>query len=68
MRTRALRNTRHRRTLHCTIHYPTECLPVWKQFYFKLLEPFEETVLCCCEAKQSLKERPLSLKEGKIRS
>lgn len=60
--------TRHRRTLHCMAHYPTECLLVWKYFYFKLPEPFEETVQRCCKATQSLKERPLSFEELEIGS
>lgn len=60
--------TRHRRKLHRMVRYPTECSPVWKHFYFKLPKPFEQTVQYSCKAMQSLKERPLSLKQLEIRS
>lgn len=60
--------TRRRRKLHCMVRYPTECSPVWKHFYFKLPKPLEQTTLYSCKAMQSVKERPLSLKQLEIRS
>lgn len=70
MGAKALRNTTstYAHTLHCMVHYPTECSPVSKGFHFKRLKPFELTVKCSCKTTQSLKEKQLSSKQLEIKS
>ena len=49
------------------VGYPTECLPIWKHCLYKPPKTFEQNVHSSCEETESLEERPVPLKELKVR-